>query len=105
MQTVRLDAKKFADHDNDLAAAEQHYASKHGLEGWDLSPRYEDDQREVILLTVPEDVTDERIRGLARSAGEAGDSAQVALCDRALSGDEVAYAACVRAIRATQAME
>lgn len=36
---------------------------------------------------------------LRREAAEAGDLAQVAVCDRALKGDALAIAACVRIIQ------
>ena len=38
--------------------------------------------------------TTEQIEALRNEAGEAGDMAQVAICDRALDGDESAIAAC-----------
>lgn len=52
--TIRIDAAKYADHDNCLAAAADAYVAAHPeAEGWDLSPRYEDGQRDCILLDVP----------------------------------------------------
>lgn len=53
MSTVRIPARQYEDHDDCLAAAAVDYAREHGLEGWDLAPRWEDNSRETILLTVP----------------------------------------------------
>lgn len=53
MQQVKIQAAQYADHDDCLAAAADDYASAHDLIGWDLSPAWADDQREVIVLTVP----------------------------------------------------
>ncbi len=53
MTTIRIEARQHEDHDDCLAAAAKAYASKHALEGWDLEARWEDDQRDFILLTVP----------------------------------------------------
>jgi hypothetical protein len=53
MATIRLPAKKYEDCDNCLAAAELDIAIHRGLAGWDLSPRWEDNEREHILLDVP----------------------------------------------------
>lgn len=51
--TVRVPAARYADHDDCLEAAAEDYAAEHDLEGWDLSPRWADDQRDEILLSVP----------------------------------------------------
>lgn len=50
---VRIDAKQYEDHDDCLTAAANDYAEAHDLVGWDLAPRWEDNQRDVIVLTVP----------------------------------------------------
>jgi len=50
---VTVSAKSFADSDDCLQAAADAYAAKHGLTGWDLAPRWADDSREEIVLTVP----------------------------------------------------
>ena len=50
-------------------------------------------------------VTDDSIRALHAEAGTAGDSGQVALCDRALDGDASARAECVRVIREARCRE
>lgn len=41
-------------------------------------------------------MTDDRIKELRYEAGRHGDYEQVAICDRALEGDEAAIAECVR---------
>lgn len=54
--TVTVDSKRYQDQDDCLAAAAAEYAAEHGLEGWDLSPRWvggDDGNREEIELTVP----------------------------------------------------
>jgi hypothetical protein len=43
-------------------------------------------------------VTNEQIDALRTEAGTAGDTAQVALCERALAGDEEAREECARVI-------
>lgn len=50
------------------------------------------------------EITDAQIEALRTEAGGAGDSAQVAICDRALQGDESARAECARVIADAQAM-
>lgn len=52
--TLRIDARRYEDHDDCLAAAAADVARERGLEGWDLSPRWEDEQRNAILVDVPE---------------------------------------------------
>lgn len=51
--TVSIPARRYVDSDDCLADAARDYAAEHDLVGWDLSPRWEDDQRDTILLTVP----------------------------------------------------
>jgi hypothetical protein len=42
------------DEDDCLTAAAETYIAAHpGLRGWDLAPRFADDTRETIVLTVP----------------------------------------------------
>lgn len=55
-------------------------------------------------MTTTETVTAEQIETLRTEASEAGNAAQVVLCDAALAGDEGAKAKCVRAIRSAEAM-
>lgn len=53
--TVRIDARRYVDSDDCLSDAARDYtAAVEGLDGWDLDARWEDDQRETILLSVPE---------------------------------------------------
>lgn len=49
-------------------------------------------------------ITDAQIEALRTEAGAAGDSAQVAICDRAREGDESARAECARVIANAAAM-
>lgn len=51
--TIRIDAAQYQDHDDCLTAAADDAACKYDLEGWDLNPRWEDDQRETILIDLP----------------------------------------------------
>lgn len=51
--TVRVGARRYEDHDDCLAAAAEDYSDKHGLVAWTLSPRWDDDDRTVIALSVP----------------------------------------------------
>lgn len=51
---VKIAAAKYEDQDDCLQAAADDYAKAHGLEGWDLDPKWEDNQRDVIVLTVPD---------------------------------------------------
>ena len=62
--TVELDSS-FYDTQNDLAAAANDYATLHGLEGYNLEPRWGDEERLTILLTVPAKVVE--ISGLSLS--------------------------------------
>lgn len=51
--TLKIDAAKYQDEDDCLAAAAADAAETHGCQGWDLSPRWADDQRDAILVDVP----------------------------------------------------
>lgn len=51
---VKIASAKYQDFDDCLQSAAADYAEAHGLEGWDLSPRWEDRERDVIVLTVPD---------------------------------------------------
>lgn len=53
--TIRLPAAQFADYDDCLSAAAKMIAAERGLEGWDLSPRWANEQRDEILIDVPAD--------------------------------------------------
>lgn len=78
--TISLPARQFEDHDDCLSAAAESYIESHpDLAGWELSPRWEDDNREAILLDLPEwHVEQERARRragmdeLARLSEECG---------------------------------
>lgn len=50
---IRIDAAEYADDDDCLVAAATDYADAHNLAGWELDARWENDQRETIILTIP----------------------------------------------------
>jgi hypothetical protein len=50
---IRIDASRYEDSDDCLRTAADAIATDRGLEGWDLSPRWEDDQRDTVLVDVP----------------------------------------------------
>ena len=54
MTTLRIDAARYADHDDCLAAAAADVSAQRGLEGWNLNPRWADQDRDVILVDVPD---------------------------------------------------
>ncbi len=85
--TIKIQAKRYADHDDSLNAAAEDYARTYGLAGWDLSPRWEDEQRNMILIDVPANygVTDDQIDQLRDGAGGAGDLEMCAICSVALA--------------------
>lgn len=51
--TIRIDARRYTDHDDCLAAAAADAAREHNCPGYDMSPRWEDEQRDTILVDVP----------------------------------------------------
>lgn len=52
--TIAIAASRYADHDDCLSAAAEDIAEQRDLAGWDLSPRWDDEeQRERILLDLP----------------------------------------------------
>lgn len=51
---VKIAAAQYEDQDDCLQAAANDYAQAHGLHGWDLDPQWEDEQRDNIVLTVPD---------------------------------------------------
>jgi hypothetical protein len=75
MTTLSIDAKKYEDHDDCLAAAASDVAAERGLQGRDLSPRWQDDERETILIDIP-DVWGVEYLGLYDATGD-----QLALVD------------------------
>lgn len=50
---VRISAARYVDYDDCLAAAAAEYSAAHALAGWDLAPRWADEQRDEIILTAP----------------------------------------------------
>lgn len=91
MEQIKITVPANADADDCLRAAVDAYIAEHPeAAGWDLLPRWADEDREEIVLTVPveteddETVTDEQITALRDEAGEAGDLEQVAICEIAL---------------------
>ncbi len=51
--TISIDASRYADSEDCLTDAASDIASERDLHGWDLSPRWEDDERAIILVDVP----------------------------------------------------
>jgi hypothetical protein len=61
--TIRVEAKLYEDCDDCLIAAADDVAEERGLVGYDLNPRWEDNERDVILIDVPtETETDYKTR-------------------------------------------
>lgn len=53
--TITLNPKHYEDYDNSLAAAERDVAAEYDLERWQVTARWDDDdRREAILVAVPE---------------------------------------------------
>ena len=53
-KTIKVDAKQYEDCDDCLQAAADAAAQEYGCEGYDLNPRWLDDEREIILVDVPD---------------------------------------------------
>jgi len=51
------------------------------------------------------EITSDQITSLMREAGEAGDLAQVAICRKALDGDDDAIAECARVLAEAASMD
>jgi hypothetical protein len=52
--TIKVAAAQYIDHDDCLAAAAEDYVSEHPVAaGYDLAARWQDDERDAILLDVP----------------------------------------------------
>lgn len=90
---ITVPANQYADYDDCLAAAANDCIKEHKLYGWDLSPRWaDDDSREEIVLSVPEfsvpltaeTITTAQIRDLRDEALDAGDRAMADICEVAL---------------------
>jgi hypothetical protein len=53
-RSVEITVRANADADDCLADAAETYRAKHmGLKGWDLAPRWTDETRESVTLTIP----------------------------------------------------
>ena len=50
---IRVSAKQYENDDDCLAAAETDVQAAYDLAGWDLCPRWADEQRDAILLDLP----------------------------------------------------
>ncbi len=55
-------------------------------------------------MTTIDTITTEQIEALSFEAGCAGDTEMVAICERAIDGEEAAIKECVKAIREAEAM-
>lgn len=53
MSTIRVAAWRYEDSTNCLRDAAHDLAERRGLRGWHLNPRWENNQREYILLDIP----------------------------------------------------
>ena len=51
---ITVSAAQYEDADDSLTAAANDYAAAHDLAGWDLAPRWANNQRDEIILTVPD---------------------------------------------------
>lgn len=51
--TICVPAKAYEDFDDCLEAAAEAERERRGLDGYDLCPRWEDDERDYILLDIP----------------------------------------------------
>lgn len=54
-KTIRIDAKRYEDSEDCLADAASDVAEELELSGYEMSPRWENDERDVILVDVPAD--------------------------------------------------
>ena len=52
METIRVSAAKYQDKENCLMAAAQELAEEFELQEWEVAAEWEDDERNVIVLTV-----------------------------------------------------
>lgn len=51
--TIRVAAARYEDEDDCLSAAAETVARERDLTGYDLDARWEDDERDAILLDIP----------------------------------------------------
>jgi hypothetical protein len=49
---ITVPAKQYEDHDDCLEAARQDYIAEHGCDEWTVEARWENDERDNIVLTV-----------------------------------------------------
>jgi hypothetical protein len=54
--TITLNSKSYEDHDDCLAAAASDVASEYGLPAWRVDADWGDEDRETIVVTLPDDV-------------------------------------------------
>jgi hypothetical protein len=93
-RTITVAAARYADAADSLPAAADAYVEAHpDAAGYDLAPRWADDERDRIALDVP-GPSRARLRALRAEAAAAGDLDTVAAADAALSGDADAAAEC-----------
>jgi hypothetical protein len=53
-QTITVSAKPYEDYDDCLSAAAEDISEELGLAGYDLDPRWVDNDRDSIRLTIPD---------------------------------------------------
>lgn len=88
MATIAIPARILEDHDDCLAAACDHVReSLPDVDGWDLAPRWDSDERAAVIVDVPDVVVEDYAEALLPNAAEAGDMVTVALCRIATAGD------------------
>lgn len=89
MTTLAIPAHRVSDHDDCFAAAAALVvAAIPGTDGWDMSPRWDDDAaRESVLVDVPDVEIEELAESMEQSAAAQGDHVTVALCRLATAGD------------------
>lgn len=51
--TIRVPAARYEDYDDCLTAAAHDAADEYGIHGYDMDPRWADDDRDEILLDIP----------------------------------------------------
>ncbi len=50
---ISVSSSRYSDTDDSLAAASTEATERFGLAGWDLDPRWSDEERESITMTLP----------------------------------------------------
>lgn len=56
---IQVNAKDFADYDDCLQAAADEYADTFELEAWEVTASWEDDNRDIIRIELPDSCWDE----------------------------------------------